>query len=357
MADRRRPGKRAAAICSPVLGLVLAAGVAGLAAAAPAQAAGQAAFAPSVIVRNIAVGTSASSVAVDQKRHVVWVGARTANGPRLVRISEARQKVTARVSVLASAVAVDPGTGTVWTLNSGNGTMAEISEATNRVIHRFSGLGLVHGIAVDPRTRTVWLTSDPHLVEISEATHRILHTIGLHLNRLQQPGDVAIDPRTGTVWVAVIPASRNLPSVWISEISESAHRIVHTYPYGAPGNVDASLAVDSARGTVWVGSNNYGTGSGSTTGMVQVIRISLRKIVRTFTGLPVAPKGLAIDSGTHAVLATGVSNRFLVLNELTGAIIHTIQMGFFPGDVAVDTGTGNVYVPIVFKGVVAEFHE
>ncbi|HEX9034020.1 MAG TPA: hypothetical protein VF834_19435 [Streptosporangiaceae bacterium] len=369
MAIRQRRGRRAAA--SPELGLV-AAGLAGLAGltglaglvgllgltgAGPAQAASRTAAAPSVLVRDIVVGNHASAVAVDRKRRVAWVCAGTSAGPRLTRISETSQKVTARVSFGASAIAVDPGTSTVWALDSGNGTMAQISEVTSKVVRTFSGFGLVHGIAVDPRTRTVWLTSNSSVVAFSEATHRVLHTIGLHLGRDQQPGDVAIDPRTGTVWVAIIPASRNLPSVWISEISESAHRIIHTYPYGAPGDERASLAVDSARGTVWVGSNNFGTATGSTTGMLQVIAISKRRIIRTFTGLPVAPDGLAIDSGTHTVLATAVGNRFLVMNELTGGIIHKIQLGFYPGDVAVDTGTRNVYVPIVFKGVVAEFHE
>lgn len=305
-----------------------------------------------IAVHDIAVGGHPNGVAVDPRRRAVWV-----TTPQLVRISERTQKVTARIrTIQASAVAADPGTGTTWTISEANGAMDEVSEATNRVIHRFPSLGFTRAIAIDPVRHTVWVTSDHSVVEFSEATHRIVHTVTLHMNRVQILGSLSVDPRTRTVWATVIPGGADgSASTWISEISETAHRVIHVYPYACPTNCSAVTAADSAKGTVWVS-----IGSGGTTGTVEVINIATHRVVRTVSNLTVDPGGLAIDPGAHLVLATArtsAKNMVLLLSESSGKVTSQVTTGLLPADVAVDPGTRFAYVPVAFRGVVAEFRD
>ncbi len=293
-----------------------------------------------VHVRDIRVPCNPGSAAVDQHKRAVWVNC-------IARISERTQRVVARIHKGAGGiVAVDPHLGVVWEADSG-GTMIEVSEATNKVIHRFTGLGPIVGVAVDPRTRTVWVSDNPFVREYSEVKFRLLHTIRLHVNRLEQPWDIRVDPTAGMVWAAVIPGGPQQTRTWVAQISESAHKVVHTYPYS---NGTAITAPDPKRGIVWMAIGN-GTGPGT----IEVIKESTHHIVRTFT-LPVSAQGMTIDSRAGTVLASGTNNRFLVVSEKTGKIIKTIRMGFFPAHPAVDQATGNVYVPIVFRGIVSQFH-
>lgn len=46
----------------------------------------------------------------------------------------------------------------------------------------------------------------------------------------------------------------------------------------------------------------------------------------------------------------------LVLSESSGKVTRKIRLGFLPAALAVDPATGDAYVPIVFRGVVSEFH-
>ena len=44
-----------------------------------------------------------------------------------------------------------------------------------------------------------------------------------------------------------------------------------------------------------------------------------------------------------------------VVSESSGKVQRVIPMGYYPNQLAVDPRSGNVYVPIVFKGIVTEF--
>jgi len=186
-----------------------------------------------VRVRNIPVPCNPFSAAVDQRRHAVWVSC-------LARINEKTQRVAARVRGVGGAVAVDPRLGVVWAVNNGNGTITEVSAATNKVIHTISCDCLAEEAAVDPLTRTLWVTEDPFVRVYSEVTHRVLHTIKLHLNRLQVPRNITVDPRAGMAWVAVLPGGPQRTSTWVAQISEAEHKVIHTYPYAGGFAVTAA---------------------------------------------------------------------------------------------------------------------
>jgi DNA-binding beta-propeller fold protein YncE len=297
----------------------------------------------SVRVRSIAVGGNPHGVAIDPRTGTAWVAA-----DDLVRIREATQKVTARIRIEAGFIAVDPRTGTVW-VASPTGTALEVSEATNKVIHRWKigGLEGLRGVAADPRTGTVWVASDGSAVEINEASHRIIRRVSLGLDLGSElPDGIAVDPRTGTVWVTILPDSPAEVPGWLAEISQSAHRVTHKF---LTLSTNSSAAVDSAKGTVWVADGD---------GPVSVIRESAQRVVRTLASVPAFSVGIAIDSRTRTVLISNrtTGNNVLVLSEISGKVTRTIRVGFFPFVPAVDPATGDVYVPIVFRGVVSEFH-
>ncbi|HEX6931724.1 MAG TPA: hypothetical protein VF162_06260 [Streptosporangiaceae bacterium] len=297
---------------------------------------------PAAGVRDIAMprGCAPLSVVVDPHRRAAWSNC-------VARISEAHQRVVHAFRFGGMAVAVDSKLGVAWVADNGNGTLTEISERTNHVIHRIDGIPQAVTVAVDPRARTVWVTSDPYVKEYSEVTRKLLHTIKLGLNNSQTPWNLTVDPRAGFAWVAIVPAGPHCTRTWVAQISEAKHKVIHTYP--TPFCSTAVTAADPARGTVWME-----TGGGGTTGILKVIKEAAHRVVRTFSHLPLAGNGIAIDSRMARVLATG-TDRVYVINEASGKILKSLTMRPFPQQIAVDQGTGNVYVALNATPAVAQF--
>jgi hypothetical protein len=70
-------------------------------------------------------------------------------------------------------------------------------------------------------------------------------------------------------------------------------------------------------------------------------------------------RGPGHGGSPHAVgrpVPPGNPDSVVLLKESTGAQFGKITVGFYPNLLTVDPGTGNVYVPIVFKNVVTQFH-
>jgi len=311
-------------------------------------------------VTHIGVGADSFQAAVDAKTATAWVAA-----GRLVRISEVRQRVTAKIAVGASVdlVAVDPGKRAVWTTcTSGLCSLTEVSETTNKVIGQVSGLGTVSGIAIDPRRRLVWAaTRDAagHNVAlaVSEVTDRVVRIIRLRLRSGQVLGGITADPASGTVWVSGIPCSTCSAHDNVAEISEAAHRVVHVYAAGRGISTSVITAVDSRRGIAWLAYGMFREPGGT----IEVINIARQRVVATIHTAWVAPEGLAIDPRAHMVVATGGStpgtpDSVVLLSESSGRQLARIPaVGFYPDMLAADPMTGDVYIPIAFSKTVAQF--
>lgn len=330
-------------------------------AAGPSMAAVRAPASIQFRVRNINVGSGSGQVAVDPKTRTAWVAA-----SNLVRINEVTQRVSAKIKAGGGAgfVAVDPRRHAVWTTcSAGFCALTEVSERTNKVTHQVSGLGTVSGIAVDPRTGLVWIaTVDAahHNVAlaVSETTHRVIGTIRLRFGAGHVVGAITADPGTRTVWVSGVPCSTCSVRDFVAEISEQARRVVHLYGTPARG-ISSSVvtAVDSRRGMAWLASGQIREPSAT----IQVVSIAKHRIVRTIPTLWVAPEGIAIDSRAKMVVATGGStpgtpDSVVLLKESSGAQAAKFSVGFYPSLLTIDSSSGNVYVPIVFKHVVTQFH-
>jgi len=326
---------------------------------APAKRAAAAA-APAIRVHNIAVGGGPNSVAIDSRSRAVWVAA-----GHLVRISEARQRVTARIPILLAVnnVAVDVKRHAVWATSCvGTCLLAEVSEATNHVVHQVSGFGPVSGLAVDSRTGVIWMATvnsakQNVVLAVSETTRQIVRRIRMRFGADHVLGGMAADPRTGTVWVSVVPCPTCSARDSVAEIKESAHRVTHVYPTADQGiSTSVIAAVDSRRGTVWLASGMIREPSGH----LEVISIARHKIIRRIATFWVAPEGLAIDSRRAVVVATGGGtpghrDSVVLVSESSGKQTAKIPMGLYPNMLALDPATGNVYVPIVFKAEVSRF--
>ncbi len=165
---------------------------------------------------------------------------------------------TIGVGRLPTSVAVDQHAGTVWVVNSLDGTVSEISESRRAVVATIKvGVSPV-GVAADPKTGTVWVTclgpynqpgQDDTVAMIKESTGEVEARIKVG----RAPFGIAADPRTGTVWVA------NANSYSVSEVNEARHSVEATLRTGSDGAPD-SVAVDSARGLVWIGKLGGGVG-------------------------------------------------------------------------------------------------
>ncbi len=326
------------------------AGLAISALAAPAAQAHAAAGQPAarITVRHIPVGGVQFQVAIDPVRHLAW--AATAKG--LVRIRERTQRVTGRFKVSAEYVTVDPRTATVWAVSPYNGgnpenTVTEVSETTGKVIHRFS-TGVLsetpEGIAADPRTGEVWVAAGPGVAEVDEATHKVVAVVNLHTGDRAAPYGVTMDPAAGRVWVAVDPDSGSPAATWAAEINVASRRVVHIFQQSESS---VAIGVDSSRGTAWLVNDNGGT---------EVVTEATGKVIANY-GTPADIDAIALDPpARRAVLADSEDNTVPVLSETTGKVAETASTAFFPQSVAVDPGTGDVYIAIAFSNDLEEFH-
>ena len=315
-----------------------------LAAGAPAANAGTGAAAggAAIPVRHFNVGGNPGAAAVDPGRGAVWVG----TGSAVVRIREATQRIAARVKFDGYFVAVDPSRGVVWTVNQAYGTLAEISEQTNKVIRTVAVNALIEGLAVDPRTGTVWVTTGGSLVELSEATGKVLHRSVLVSNvQFKAPYGVAADPNRGVVWVVIEQDNRPAVDGLLVEYKESAHRVIRKVPLGTG---ITSIAVDAVHGTVWAATWSQ---------TVRIVRESTGR-VKTLSDIPNGGTGVAIDPVARRVLITGTQGTgglIWIVSETTDKVVGQVPVGFEPVLPAVDPRTHNAYVPINFRASVTEF--
>ena len=320
--------------------------------------------APAVRLHHIAVGKNAFQVAIDPGTRSAWVAA-----GHLVRVSEVTHRVTARILAVANVqfVAVDPKAKVVWAADCALGcTLVEVSEANNRVTHTITGLPALSGIAVDPGRHLVWMAaghqaSAPNVLAVNEVSRTVVRKLRLRVSASHQLGSITIDTRSGTAWASVVPSGPASTRCSVAEIRESTGRIVRGYARNHVGMPGASLvvtAIDPKRGTAWLA---FGAPL-SPSGTVEIVNIARHAVIRTFRSITIAPPGVAIDPRTRTVIATigrypnvRSPDNVALVSESSGKVLHVIQMGYYPNQLALDPRTGNVYVPIVFKGVVTEF--
>lgn len=309
----------------------------------------------------IDVGRLPTSVAVDQRSGTVWV-VNSLDGT-VSEISEARRAVIATIKVPASPVdiAADPRTGTVWVSCLGpfgkpasDNVVSEISEAAGKVVATIR-VGLVpFGIAADPRTGTVWVANtDAFTVsEISEASRAVVATV--RTPKGSPPVSVAVDPSRGVVWVGKLRH-------FVLEISEATRSVIAAIKVrsGAAANSLNAVTVDPATSVAWVASDSY-DGAGYF-GYASALGTVSRKVLAS-VAVPRPDRyaniadGIAADPETGTVwVAEDGANLVTLVSGGTDAVARNLPTGDQPVAVAVDPVTGTLWVVNNYDGTVTEY--
>jgi DNA-binding beta-propeller fold protein YncE len=109
----------------------------------------------------------------------------------------------------------------------------------------------------------------------------------------------------------------------------------------------AAIAIDERAGNVLVASIQT----------VDVVSESSRRVWQLSKQLNNGA-GIAVDPSAGKIVLTGQPSTvgyIFVLSERTGKLLRTMTAFLVPQHPAIDTATGNVYVPISFRGSVTEF--
>ncbi len=161
--------------------------------------------------------------------------------------------------------------------------------------------------------------------------------------------DIAVDPSTGTVFVTGSGiANPNLPTggrVWV--IDGRNNKVVATLHLIGASN--AGVAVNTATDTVYVADAQLPNPTPDQPGGVTVIDGRTHKVTATISipglgedALSGGPR-LAVDSSTNTVYANGPGYSTDVISGRTNALTTTVPWPYYPGPVAIDTGSDTVY--------------
>jgi YVTN family beta-propeller protein len=312
-------------------------------------------------VATIDVGRLPTSVAVDPAMGTVWV-VNSLDGT-LSEISARRRDVIATVKVGVSPVdvAVDPRTGTVWVTCLGpfdrpaaDNLVDEVSETSKKVIARFK-VGLdPFGIAVDSHTGTVWVadSGSQTVSEISEARQAVVAS--LHTGAGSEPVGVAVDPIAGIVWVAS-------PGGLVQEIRAATLTVTGSVKVRPDSPAKSLNAIAAYPGTdsAWIASDSYVDG-----GYVSYASAVPRAASRIGRGVVVSKPdwsaniadGIAVDPATSTVwVAENGGNTVTMISAGAGQVARNLVTGPGPVAVAVDSQNGTVWVVDNTASTVTEF--
>ncbi len=309
----------------------------------------------------IDVGGLPTSVAVDAVSGTVWV-VNSLDGT-VSELSASRRVVIGIVRVAASPVdvAVDQKTGTVWVTclgpagrPSADNLVDEISEARGKVVASFKVGSAPFGIAADPRTGTVWVadSGSEAVTEISEARRAVAAIIGTGPGT--EPDSVAVDQDSGVVWVA------NLGGL-VEEIREASHAVtggIKVKPHAVDGSLNA-VAAYPGTGAAWVASDSYV--GGSYVSYASIVPPTARQV----SGGVVVSKpawytniadGIAVDPATSTVwVAENGGNSVTMISSGVRAVARNLPTGTGPVAVAVDSRNGSVWIVDNTAGTVTEY--
>jgi YVTN family beta-propeller protein len=250
-------------------------------------------------------------------------------------VDPATDRVVANVSVgiYPDGAAVDPGTGDVFVLNE---ISNDVTVLVNTTPTETIGLGMSPlGSAYDNETGKLFI-ADPdgnEVLVISTVTNEIIATVPVG----DYPMAVTFDNRSGDIFVSDALSNQ------VSVLSGATASLVATVPVGSE---PMGLATDPAQGLVFVA--NYLSSN------VTVISSANDQVLRT---IPVGaePDSLVFDPGTDQVyvaeaqgwgsslpgLFGGVAEISALTEAVDGNVSGTV---FLPGNIALDSRTGNLYV-------------
>jgi DNA-binding beta-propeller fold protein YncE len=283
----------------------------------------------------------ADSVTADQSTDTVYAPYVTG---QVAVIDGADNQVTTLVTVpagtVAPPVAVDADSDTVYAIGypGAGAAVYVIDGATNTVETTISlptGLETAFA-AVDPVTDMVYLVeSNETVVVINGGTDSVTATIPL--------ADPTLAPNAAIVGIAVDTAN---DMIYLTDIGDDQVAVINgatnavTSRIALPADsVPQGVAVDPTAGLVYVADQGNPDGA---TGAIFVIDAATNNVSTLTSGLA-QPQGLALDTGSGTLYATGTENDLgttYVIDTASGVIADQINRG---GSSVAVTG-GSVYI-------------
>ncbi|XTP35521.1 YncE family protein [Mycobacterium sp. TJFP1] len=279
------------------------------------------------VTATVDIGNGPYAVAVDPGTHTVYVTNTEDNTVSVIDGTTHTVTATVPVGKHPISVAVDPNAHTVYVVNYNDFNISVIDQATNTVTATMRDpLGLVpRSVAVDPGTQTVYvanLRSDS--VSVFDGKTR---TVTARIDVGSRPLGVAVDPDSHTIYVA------NNGEDSVSVIDGSTNTVTDTVDVGAIRDVNP-IAVDPDTHTVYVANaaDTMTVMDGSTNSVTATVDVGN------------GPNGVAVDPGTQTVYAVTSTDVMSVIDGSTNTVTATVRVGAWPAGVAVDPGTHSVYV-------------
>ena len=145
----------------------------------------------------------------------------------------------------ATAIAVDPGTDTLWILDGTGNTARAFGDTSGDAIGSPVPVGSNPGlIAIDTTTKTVWVgAADSTITEFAEASPGTTHTLTMG----SIPASITAEPASSLIWVGSQGGS-------IYEITEKTSPPSLTGSLTLPNDVDG-VATDPGSGQLWATEN------------------------------------------------------------------------------------------------------
>jgi YVTN family beta-propeller protein len=297
------------------------------------------------LLRTVAVGPDPDAVAVDTRTHRVFVANGNFAGAGSVSVLDGATGELVRTVAVGNtpwAVAVDERAGHAFVANSSDDSVSMLDTRSGAVLRTVAVGQSPSHMAVDAQTgRAFVVNAGPNPTNgrtvgtvsvLDTRTGAVVRTVRVG----QQPGALAVDARTARVVVT------NRASHTVSVLDARSGADLETVPVGRG---PSAVAVDEADGLAVVASDDdksvriLDTQSGS------LLRtVALAQASRGAGGLAGA-MAVAVDGRTgRAFVASSDANSVSVLDVRTGTVLRTIPVGAHPLAMAVDERTGRAFV-------------
>ncbi len=232
-----------------------------------------------------------------------------------------------------------PGAGQVTTLDTRSGTIvrtvtvglqASAVAADERTEHVF-----VASIGATTRTGALRGLGRVSMVDAGSGALLGVSTVGF------QPVAVAVAARTGRAFIL------NERGNSVSVLDTRTGAVIRTVPVG---NSPLAVAVDETTGRVFV----TNPGGWPAPGTVSVLDARTGAVLRTVT-VGLSLDAVAVDERSGHVFVTGAQSVHM-LDATSGSVLQTVSVGGSPFAVAVDSGAGRAFVTGTDGGIFAAIH-
>lgn len=271
------------------------------------------------------LGGGVWDIALDSERGLIYGADSTERMIRVGDLSSGKVKWKIGVPDLRSpyGVAYDPGSSTIYMVNTYSNRVTLIDAGTRRVRARIK-VGEMPGDAGVDTVRNLgyvanFISGTVSVIDAAQA--RVVSTIKVGSG----PQKVTVSPESGVALVT------NNQGRSVSVIDLETLRVTDTIKVGGQ---PYSSAVDAQLGLAYV--------SNSLDGTVSVIDLSRRKVVGTIK-TPDQPQGMALDQA-RGVLYVCTWDGVSVIDVGTREMLGTTKVGEWPSEVELDRESGHIFV-------------